>query len=65
MFVVEHGTVRVAEFLHDGALINIGAGEFLALAVVTAVIVEGAVDVAVGGGDDVAFVPSWVSSRSR
>ena len=56
MFVVEHGGVGVAEFFHDGALIDVGTGEFFAFAVVAAVVVQGAVDVAVAGGGDVATV---------
>ena len=56
LFVVEHGAVGVAEFLHDGALVDEGAGEFFALAAVGAVPGQGAVDVAVAGGGDVAAV---------
>ena len=56
VLVVEHGAVGVAQFLHDGALVDIGTCEFLALVVVRTVVGKGAVDVAVAGGGDVALV---------
>ena len=55
-FVVEHGAVGVAQFFHDGAFVDIGAGEFLAVRRMGTVPGEGVVDVAVAGGGDVAAV---------
>ncbi|MBR6432553.1 MAG: hypothetical protein IKS64_06845 [Muribaculaceae bacterium] len=46
----------MSEFFHDGAFVDVGAGEFLALLRVLEVVGEGAVDVAVAGGGDVAAV---------
>lgn len=51
--VVDHGAVHMAQFFHDGALVEVGAGEFLALAVVGAVPVQGAGDGAVVAGGNV------------
>ncbi|MBQ3730804.1 MAG: hypothetical protein IJS04_02780 [Muribaculaceae bacterium] len=56
MLVVEHGAVGVTQFLHDSTLVDIGTGEFLTLTTVGAVVGQGAVDVAVAGGGDVALV---------
>ncbi|MBQ6078737.1 MAG: hypothetical protein IJK93_00525 [Muribaculaceae bacterium] len=56
MLVVEHGAVGVAQFLHDGALVDVGAGELFTLTGVGTVIAQGAVDVTIAGGNDVAAI---------
>ena len=56
VLIVEHRAVWVAEFVHDGALVDVGTGELLAVGWVGAEVGQGLVNVAVAGGGDVGAV---------